>query len=51
MPLPKREEIYTYEDYLNWPDEQRIELINGQILDDKGCKGAPDLIVEIFLKT
>ncbi|MEQ6359427.1 Uma2 family endonuclease [Thermoanaerobacter thermohydrosulfuricus] len=116
MPLPKREEVYTYEDYLNWPEEQRIELINGQIyllappsrihqkillniadqfynylkdkncevyvapfsvrfpvgneksdkeiktvvepdivvicdeskLDDKGCKGAPDLIVEII---
>ncbi|HAA81038.1 MAG: hypothetical protein XD65_0207 [Caldanaerobacter subterraneus] len=115
MPLPKREEIYTYEDYLNWPEEQRIELINGQVylmappsrihqevsgaiynqfynylkdkeckvyyapfgvkfpsgneksdkeiktvvepdivvvcdkskLDDEGCKGAPDLIVEI----
>ena len=31
MPLPKREEIYTYEDYLNWPEEQRIELINGQV--------------------
>ncbi|ABY95656.1 Uma2 family endonuclease [Thermoanaerobacter sp. CM-CNRG TB177] len=115
MPLPKREDIYTYEDYLNWPNNQRIELINGQIylmtppstvhqrisreiftsfavylrgkqcevfsapfgvrfpsgneksdkeiktvvepdivvvcdkskLDDEGCKGAPDLIVEI----
>ncbi len=31
MPLPKREDIYTYEDYLNWPNNQRIELINGQI--------------------
>ncbi|MGH2331193.1 Uma2 family endonuclease [Thermoanaerobacter mathranii] len=116
MPLPKREEIYTYDDYQNWPDEQRIELINGQIyllappsrihqkivieiatqfhnylrnkkcevyvapfsvrfpagneksdkeiktvvepdiviicdklkLDEKGCKGAPDLIVEVI---
>ncbi|MGB9809544.1 MAG: Uma2 family endonuclease, partial [Caldanaerobacter sp.] len=115
MPLPKKEQIYTYEDYLNWPDDQRIEIINGQIylltppstihkrisreiftsfavylrgkqcevfsapfgvrfasgneksdkeiknvvepdivvvcdkskLDDEGCKGAPDLIVEI----
>jgi len=115
MPLPERKEVYTYEDYLNWPDEQRIEIINGQVyflappsrihqkisgeiyiqfsnylkdkecevyyapfgvkfpsaneksnneiktvvepdivvvcdkskLDDEGCKGAPDLIVEI----
>ena len=115
MFLPDRGKIYTYEDYLNWPDDRRIELINGQIyllappsrihqkillniadqfysylknkncevyvapfsvrfpagneksdkeiqtvvepdivvvcdeskLDDKGCKGAPDLIVEI----
>ncbi|MFU0783111.1 MAG: Uma2 domain-containing protein [Thermoanaerobacterium thermosaccharolyticum] len=112
MELPDKKEIYTYEDYLNWPDNQRIELINGQIylmappsrihqeisgaiylqfanylkdkkcnvyyapfgvkfteknendiktvvepdivvvcdkskLDNEGCKGAPDLIVEI----
>jgi len=115
MSLPERKGVYTYEDYLNWPDEQRIELIDGQIyllappsrihqkisgeiytqfsnylkdkdcevyyapfgvrlpsaneksdkeittvvepdivvvcdkskLDDEGCKGAPDLIVEI----
>jgi len=112
MGLPDKKEIYTYEDYLNWPDNQRIELINGQIylmtppstmhqrvlreiftifsvylkgkkceafcapfgvkfteknekdiktvvepdivvvcdkskLDNEGCKGAPDLIVEI----
>jgi len=31
MSLPKRKEVYTYEDYLNWPDEQRIELIDGQV--------------------
>lgn len=31
MPLPKKEEIYTYENYLNWPDDRRIEIINGQI--------------------
>ncbi|AFK94368.1 MULTISPECIES: Uma2 family endonuclease [Thermoanaerobacterium] len=31
MGLPDKEEIYTYEDYLKWPDNQRIELINGQI--------------------
>ncbi|KAA5807943.1 Uma2 family endonuclease [Thermoanaerobacterium thermosaccharolyticum] len=112
MGLPDKKEVYTYEDYLNWPDNQRIELINGQVylmtpplrihqkisgaiytqfsnylkdrecevyyapfgvkfteknekdiktvvepdiavvcdkskLDNEGCKGAPDLIVEI----
>jgi len=31
MPLPKKEEFYTYEDYLNWPSNQRIELIDGQV--------------------
>ncbi|WKV09583.1 Uma2 family endonuclease [Thermoanaerobacterium sp. CMT5567-10] len=112
MGLPDKKEVYTYEDYLNWPDDKRIELIDGQIysmappsrihqeisgaiylqfanylkdkkcnvyyapfgvrfseknekdiktvvepdiavvcdkskLDNEGCKGAPDLIVEI----
>ncbi|ACM59188.1 Uma2 family endonuclease [Caldicellulosiruptor bescii] len=31
MYLPKKEEIYTYEDYLNWPNDQRIELIDGKV--------------------
>jgi len=31
MFLPERKKVYTYEDYLNWPDEQRIEIINGQV--------------------
>jgi Uma2 family endonuclease len=116
MPLPRKEEkVYTYEDYLNWPDTERMEIIDGHIymmappsrlhqkvsgaiyaqffnylkdkdcevyyapfgvrlpeegeqsdkaiknvvepdivvvcdktkLDDQGCKGAPDLIVEV----
>lgn len=118
MPLPEENKKYTYEDYLKWPDDQRIELINGQIylmtpplrihqkisgaiytqfsnylkdrecevyyapfgvrlpkenekdkdidtvvepdiivvcdkskLDNEGCKGAPDLIVEIVSPT
>ena len=25
------ERIYTYEDYLNWPEDERIELIDGKI--------------------
>ncbi|WP_044018583.1 Uma2 family endonuclease [Thermoanaerobacter italicus] len=114
MSLSEGKEAYTYEDYLNWPNEHKIEIINGQLylhtvpprihqeisiamscqffnylknkkcevyfrlgvrlpsgneksdkeiktvvepdiivvcdkskLDDEGCKGAPDLIVEI----
>lgn len=115
MPLPKENKAYTYGDYITWPEDKRIELIDGQIymmappsrvhqkvlggifyqffnylqgkscevytapfgvrlpssdeendkdiktvvepdivvvcdtskLDDEGCKGAPDLIVEI----
>lgn len=29
MPLPKQEEKYTYKEYLNWPEEERWELIEG----------------------
>jgi Uma2 family endonuclease len=114
MSLTERKKVYTYEDYLNWPGEHKIEIIDGQVylytvpprihqeisgaivfqffnylkdkkcevyfrlgvrlpsgdeksvkeiktvvepdiivvcdkskLDDEGCKGAPDLIVEI----
>ncbi|MGB9840933.1 Uma2 family endonuclease [Thermovenabulum sp.] len=115
MPLPKEDRIYTYADYIKWPENQRIELIDGKVylmtspsrihqktlgkifyqfanylkdkscevymapfdvrfpdkneenekdiknvvqpdmivvcdeakLDEKGCKGAPDLVVEI----
>ncbi|HHV75188.1 Uma2 family endonuclease [Thermoanaerobacterium butyriciformans] len=31
MELPDKKEVYTYDDYLNWTDDQRIELIDGQI--------------------
>jgi len=27
----KAERIYTYEDYLNWPEDERVELIDGKI--------------------
>ena len=30
-PAYKAERIYTYEDYLNWPEEERVELIDGKI--------------------
>jgi Uma2 family endonuclease len=33
MPIPKTNEIYTYQDYLTWPDEIRCELIDGSIYD------------------
>ncbi|MDI6735652.1 MAG: Uma2 family endonuclease [bacterium] len=29
LPATKREERFTYKDYLSWPDEERWELING----------------------
>ncbi|AIS51869.1 hypothetical protein TKV_c06850 [Thermoanaerobacter kivui] len=31
MSLPERKKVYTYEDYLNWPDEHKIEIIDGQV--------------------
>ena len=29
MLLPQQNKSYTYEDYLNWPDDERCELIEG----------------------
>lgn len=29
MTLPKEERIYTYADYLSWPEDARVELIDG----------------------
>jgi len=29
MPLPQENKNYTYEDYLNWPEDERCELIEG----------------------
>lgn len=29
MPLPKKNEHYTYQDYVTWPDDERWELIDG----------------------
>lgn len=31
--VSQAERIYTYEDYLNWPEDERVELIDGQIYD------------------
>lgn len=29
MSLPKENKVYTYEDYLSWPEDERVEIING----------------------
>jgi len=31
MPLPEKEKRYTFADYLNWLEKERIELIDGKI--------------------
>lgn len=31
MPLPKEQREYTYEDYLNWPEDERLEIIDGTV--------------------
>jgi len=33
MPLTKKKEKFTYEDYCAWPDEERWELIDGKAYD------------------
>ncbi|SHF86157.1 Putative restriction endonuclease [Caldanaerobius fijiensis DSM 17918] len=29
MPIPRENKIYTYKDYLSWPDNERWEIIDG----------------------
>ncbi len=29
MPLPKQDRLFTYEDYLTWPSEEKWELVEG----------------------
>ena len=56
MPLPKEKEVFTYGMYKTWPDDDITTVVQPDILvvcdneklDDKGCKGAPDLIIEIL---
>ena len=53
---------YTYADYLKWQFDEQVELVKGKLywtlssicvvcdltkLDDDGCLGAPDWVVEI----
>ncbi len=33
MPLVNKVKKYTYQDYLNWPDEGRWEIIDGKVYD------------------
>ena len=33
MPIPAEHKKFTYKDYLEWPDEERWELINGEAWD------------------
>ncbi|MGZ8238198.1 MAG: Uma2 family endonuclease [Methylobacter sp.] len=32
-PVKKHQACYTVADYMNWPDDERLELIAGQIFD------------------
>ncbi len=40
--------VYSYADYLTWTFEQRCVVCDETKLDDVGCLGAPDLMVEIL---
>ncbi|MCM3397871.1 Uma2 family endonuclease [Oceanobacillus profundus] len=31
MSLPKEDRIYTYNDYLSWPEDVRVEIIDGRL--------------------
>ena len=49
---------YTYADYLTWQFSERVDLLRGYFrqmatpnkLDDAGCIGAPDWVIEILSK-
>jgi hypothetical protein len=30
MPMPAQNDKYTYKDYLEWPDDERWEIIGGE---------------------
>ncbi len=52
----KSDKKYTYADYLTWPDEEKTTVVQPDIsvvcekrkIDERGCNGAPDLVVEIL---
>jgi hypothetical protein len=64
IPIKKADRMYTYVDYLNWPDDENHgdrddEIINvvqpdmsvfcsEESLDDSGATAAPDIAVEIL---
>lgn len=31
MPLAEQKRVYTYRDYLDWNEEQRIEILDGTL--------------------
>ena len=31
--IPNKNKIYTYEDYLTFPDDERIEIIEGELFN------------------
>jgi Uma2 family endonuclease len=37
--LPAADQRYTYKDYLQWPDDIRVELIHGKIIDMSAAPG------------
>ena len=37
--LPAADQKYTYQDYLTWPDDIRVELIHGRIIDMSAAPG------------
>jgi len=37
--LPATDQKYTYQDYLTWPDDIRVELIHGRIIDMSAAPG------------
>ncbi len=49
---------FTFRDYQKWEGDERYELIDGEPdisvicdekkLDDAGCRGAPDVIIEVI---
>jgi Uma2 family endonuclease len=53
LPVKKEDRIYTYADYLAWPDEERWELIDGAAYDKSPAPGRKHqgIVGEVFRKT
>lgn len=50
MPLPLRDQHrHTYAEYCSWPEDVRYSVICDRTkLDDRGCRGAPDWVIEVL---